>query len=385
MTAKQVRIALLGATGAVGKTVIQVVNGLPNVEIVALSAWKNTKLLNRLNRGLKPKFISCQLDSASEIESSATLLPGIEGMKVMVQQAEIDLVFCAISGFAALPVILAAIQAGKNIALANKEVLVAAGELIMQEAKKYQVKVIPVDSEHSAIYQCLEGSPHSSIAKLIITGSGGPFLNASPGTIKNATIAQALAHPTWKMGQKISIDSATLMNKGLEVIEARWLFDTPLEKIEVLIQPQAIIHSMVEFIDGAVIAQLGLPEMIIPVQYAITYPNRLPSPVERIDFTKLSKLDFLAPDRDRFPSLRLAEEALRQGKTMPAVLNAANEIAVDSFLNQKITFGQIPCIVEKVMAKHANKIENSIAGIFEADKNARTIAKEIIQKNQTSL
>ena len=384
MELKQTRIALLGATGAVGKTVIQVVNGLPNVKIVGLSGWKNTTLLNRLAKGLKPDFISCQLDCATDIRSSATLLPGLEGMKIMVQQKEIDLVFCAISNFAALPVILAAIRAGKNIALANKEVLVAAGELIMQEARQHQVKVIPVDSEHSAIYQCLEGSPHSSIAKLIITGSGGPFLNASKETIQKATIAQALAHPTWKMGQKISIDSATLMNKGLEVIEARWLFDTPLEKIEVLIQPQAIIHSMVEFIDGAVIAQLGLPEMIIPVQYALTYPNRLPSPVNRIDFTKLSKLDFLSPDRDRFPCLRLAEEALSQGKTMPAVLNAANEIAVDSFLNQKISFGQIPTIVEKVMANHENEIENSIDGIFEADKRARNLAQAIIQKNQTS-
>jgi len=384
MKEKQVHIALLGATGAVGKTVIQVVNGLPNVKIVALSGWKNTKLLNRLDRGLKPTFISCQLECAPEIESSATILPGVDGMKIMVQQPEIDLVFCAISGFSALPVILAAIQAGKNVALANKEVLVAAGELIMNEAQKHQVKVIPVDSEHSAIYQCLEGSPHCSIEKLIITGSGGPFLNSTKQTIQNATIAQALAHPTWKMGQKISIDSATLMNKGLEVIEARWLFDTPLEKIEVLIQPQAIIHSMVEFIDGAIIAQLGLPEMIIPVQYAITYPNRLPSPVERIDFTKLSKLDFLAPDRDRFPCLHLAEESLRQGKTMPAVLNAANEVAVDAFLKQQISFGQIPMIVEKVMNQQTNKFERNMEGIFEADRQARELAKSIISKNQTS-
>jgi 1-deoxy-D-xylulose-5-phosphate reductoisomerase len=375
---KRCNIALLGATGAVGKTVIQVVNNLQNIKIVALSGWKNTKLLNQLAQTVKPQFISCHINSADKIKSTATILPGLDGMKELVQLDNIDMVFCAISNFAALPIILAAIKAGKNIALANKEILVAAGELIMKEAQKHQVKIIPVDSEHSAIYQCLEGNQQHTIEKLIITGSGGPFLHFTQKEIQQVTIKQALAHPTWKMGQKITIDSATLMNKGLEIIEARWLFNTPLEKIQVLIQPQAIIHSMVEFIDGAIIAQLGLPEMTIPIQYALTHPNRLPSPAERIDFTKLAKLDFLKPDRERFPCLQLAEEALRQGKTMPAVLNASNEIAVKAFLQQKINFEQIPTIVEKTMQQHKNNIENSINGIFEADTWARSTASSYI-------
>ncbi len=280
-------------------------------------------------------------------------------------------------GFAGLKPTIEAIKRGKRIALANKETLVVAGELIAELCKKFKAEIIPVDSEHSAIYQCLAGERNSEVEKLILTASGGPFLNKEKKFFENISVEEALNHPNWKMGDKITIDSASMMNKGLEVIEAHWLFNIPKEKIEIVIHPQSIVHSMVEFVDGSIKAQMGLPDMKLPIQYALTYPERCKSNFEKTDLTKIKNLTFIEPDFDKFECLKLAYEVLSSGGTSPCIMNAANEIAVDRFLKKDIKFSQIPYLIKKALDNIENHKSTDIETIFECDTQTREFVKDL--------
>jgi 1-deoxy-D-xylulose-5-phosphate reductoisomerase len=290
------------------------------------------------------------------------------------------MVLSAIVGAAGLVPTLEAIEAGKDIALANKETLVTAGPLVVERARSRGVRIIPVDSEHSAVFQCIEGNSEKSVGRIILTASGGPFLRASRTELETVRISDALNHPNWKMGRKITIDSATMMNKGLEVIEARWLFGVDYERIDVVIHPQSIVHSLVEFIDGSVLAQLGLPDMRGPISYALFYPERMPGGFPPFDLSKVGRLEFQPPDLERFPCLRLGYEAGRAAGTMPAVMNAANEIAVNAFLEEKIPFQSIARVIEEVMSRHAPADVSSLEAVLEADAQARRQAEEILKK-----
>ncbi|MDF2521693.1 MAG: 1-deoxy-D-xylulose 5-phosphate reductoisomerase, partial [Clostridia bacterium] len=318
------------------------------------------------------------------VGSLTEVLTGTEGLIAAATITEADTVVSSIVGIAGLIPTYNAIRAKKNIALANKETLVTGGRLIMGAAKENNVSILPVDSEHSAIFQSIGGSKKSAISKLILTASGGPFRNKSAEELKNVTVADALNHPNWKMGKKITVDSASLMNKGLEVIEARWLFDMEADQIDVVVHPQSIIHSMVEYIDGAVIAQLGLPDMKLPIQYALTYPERLPMPGDRLDLTKLQTLTFEKPDVEKFPALQLAYDALKAGDTACIVINGANEAAVDLFLGNKISFMDIPALISEVLEKHRSFNNPTLEEIIEIDKWSRTLTQELYEKRCSS-
>lgn len=376
----QKRVAVLGASGTVGSIALNTIDRLPNVELVGATVWNNSKSLQTISDRFSPKYIGGSSQTIRDISTNSQAFSGICGIESLVQQDDVDLVFCAISGFAALSFVLSAIDAGKDIAIASKEVLVSAGELVMRRAKENGCKIIPVDSEHSAIFQCLQNSNNNEFNKIIITGSGGPFLHLPKEKFRNITIPQALAHPKWKMGPKISIDSATLMNKGLELIEAQWLFDLNYDQMELLIHPEAIIHSMVELKDKAVMALLGVPDMTQPIQYALTHPNRESSIIETLDFCKVTQLNFIQPDRDKFPCLALAELALKEKGTMQTVLNVANEVAVKQFLEGKTKFTDIYKIVEQTVEKHKNSLADSIEVILEADSWARKTAMRLSLK-----
>jgi 1-deoxy-D-xylulose-5-phosphate reductoisomerase len=311
------------------------------------------------------------------------VLSGREGMIQAAVLEEVDTVVTSVVGTVGLLPTVEAIRKGKDIALANKETLVTAGAIVMAEAQKHNVRILPVDSEHSAIYQCLSGNRASSVDRIILTASGGPFRGRKREDLREVTLEQALKHPNWSMGSKITIDSATLMNKGLEVIEAKWLFGLANEQIHVIVHPQSIIHSMVEYVDGSVIAQLGSPDMRLPIQFALTWPKRVSNPFSRLDLLKASSLTFEKPDFEAFPCLRLAFEALQAGGTLPAVMNAANEIAVGAFLNRKIGFLEIADIIESVMAKHSVNIQPCLHDIIEVDAWARTAAEEEINRMGT--
>ena len=380
------RIALLGATGSIGLNVLKVVRQFPqHYCIVSLAAGRNISLLARLVLEFKPRLISV-LD-AEHISQLCALLPdewktkvvsGTAGNELVASLPDVDMTISAIVGAAGLLPTLAAIRAGKDIGLANKETLVMAGKIVMDAVEKYKVRLLPVDSEHSAIFQALEGGRKEDLEKIILTASGGPFREKSQAELENATPDQALAHPNWNMGRKISIDSATLINKGLEVIEARWLFNVPLEMIEVVVHPQSIIHSLVEFQDGSVLAQLGIPDMRIPIAYALSYPARLPLQLKRLQLSQCGHLQFYEPDYDRFPALGLAFDALRQGGVMPAVLNAANEVAVEAFLNARIRFPSIAKVVARTMERVHTGSEESLDDILQADMSARREAWKIV-------
>lgn len=372
-------ISILGSTGSIGVQALDVVRNLnmisnPDIRVLGLTADKNIDLLEKQAIEFKPEAISItEPQLAKELASrldgqNIRVFSGNEGLNRIATLKDIDMVLNSIVGVAGLIPTFEAIKHKKNIALANKETLVAAGRLIMEEIKKNNVKIIPVDSEHSAIFQCIMGNNEKNISKLILTASGGPFRGLRYEDLTYITPEEALKHPNWKMGNKITIDSATLMNKGLEVIEAKWLFDINEENIEVLIHPQSIIHSMVEYIDGSVIAQLGSPDMRIPIQFALTYPERSCNSFSRLDLIKKSPLTFEEPDWNTFPCLKLAYQALEESGTMPAVMNRANEIAVDLFLNRKIGFNQIPEIIEKVMKNHIVNKNPTINDIIEVDK-----------------
>ncbi|MDO8687266.1 MAG: 1-deoxy-D-xylulose-5-phosphate reductoisomerase [Dehalococcoidales bacterium] len=343
------QLAILGSTGSIGQQTLEVVRSLPHrFQIVALTAARNTDLLARQINEFKPRFVYYQNQKARPANAGYTLLP----LEDIARHPQVDTVVIATSGTSGLTPTLAAVKAGKNVALANKESLVMAGEIITGEAKLNGAQILPVDSEHSAIWQCLRGET-TPPARLLLTASGGPFHRYSAAQLKGVTAEQALKHPTWQMGRKITIDSATLMNKGLEVIEAHWLFNMPIDNISVLIHPQSIIHSMVEFTDGSVKAQLSCPDMRLPIQYALSYPERWPNPqLPRLDWHSISNLSLEPPDPDRFPCLRLAIAAGRQGGTYPAVLCAADEAAVELFLSGRIQFCDIAHLIELTLAEH---------------------------------
>jgi 1-deoxy-D-xylulose-5-phosphate reductoisomerase len=354
-----------------------------------LAAGKNWRLLAEQIKEFHPSYavLSGQEELGlleKELESGKVpaLDWGRKGMESLASIGEADLVVVAVTGSAGIFPTVAALRSGKNIALANKETLVAAGRLVMELAARKKTAIYPVDSEHSALWQCLNGNSPGMLEKIILTASGGPFRQLSAGELENVTVEMALRHPNWNMGKKVTVDSATLMNKGLEVIEAKWLFGVNYSQIEVLVHPQSIVHSAVEFIDGSIIAQMGAPDMRLPIQYALTYPERVSGPAPRLKMAELKGLTFETPDIERFPSLRLAFEAGRTGGTMPAVLNASNEAAVDLFLKGALSFKGIPVLVEKVMCKHNTLQAPSLEEITEAGLWARKMAEKII-KNQT--
>lgn len=370
------KITILGSTGSVGMNALKVIEGLKGrFQIIALAAKKNAHLLEKQIKKFHPKVVALVDEkSAQELRGrfkSIKVLSGKEGLIKIARLKEADLVVSAIVGAGGLIPTLEAIKTRKRIALANKEALVMAGEIVIQEAHKRGVEILPVDSEHSAIFQCLKKEDRKKVSRIILTASGGPFLNFSLSRLKLVTPQEALRHPTWKMGKKVTVDSATLMNKGLEVIEAHCLFGIDINRIEVVIHREAIVHSLVEFVDGTMFAHLGTPDMRLPIQYALTYPERLSSPLKRLDLTKIRKLTFQKPDTKRFPCLELAYEAARIGGTAPAVLNATNEVAVPLFLKRKIRFTEIPKIVEKVLNKHKPIKSPTLNEILKADAWAR--------------
>ncbi len=370
-------IAILGSTGSIGRNALEVVARLPDrFRVSCLTVHKNIELLQAQIARFRPTVVvvedeECAGSIRSRVNGSTQVLSGRAGMMNAVTRSDVDIVVSALVGFAGLEPTLRAIEAGKNIALANKETLVVAGEIIMRKVREHGVRLLPIDSEHSAILQCLQGEDMSTVERLILTGSGGPFLHFKPHEFERITVAQALNHPTWKMGNKITIDSATLMNKGLEVIEAFWLFGLPAEKISVVIHPQSIIHSMVEFVDGSIKAQLGIPDMKLPIQYALTYPERPSTPFQRIDFHSLQQMTFFPPDGEKFRCFPLAFKALAMGGTAPAALNAANEVAVKLFLEEKIPFACIPEFIEGTLATHIPIRPYTLEDVIRVDRETR--------------
>lgn len=375
------RIVVLGSTGSIGGQVLEVIRYLGEpFEVTGLSAYLDSEMgfLCRQVKAFRPKAVSVRDEKQNRLIRQRTghksVWTGEEGLARLAGMEPCDIVVNGISGAAGLAPTLAAIKAGKRLALANKESLVVAGEVVMPLVRKHKAELIPVDSEHSAIFQCLKNEPVRGVKRLILTASGGPFRRVGQRRLKHITPAHALRHPTWSMGRKITIDSATLMNKGLEIIEAHWLFGLDGRKIDVLIHPQSIIHSMVEFVDGAILAQASLPDMRLPIQYALTYPERMPSPVGTCDLAGIKRLTFHPPNPRKFPCLRLAYEALRVGGTMPAVLNAANEVAVNAFLGERIGFHEIPKVIASAMRKHKAVKHPILEEILEADRWARGTA-----------
>jgi len=363
------RLAILGSTGSIGQQTLEVVRSFPHrFQVMGLAAGTNIELLTKQIDEFRPKLISIGSGSGRERLPSSTC--ELSSLEEMASHPDVDLLVVAVTGKAALAPTLEAIRAKKSIALATKEVLVMAGEIVISEAKRHNAQILPIDSEPSAIWQCLRGEERG-VSRLILTASGGPFQHLSPDALARVTPQQALNHPTWKMGKKVTIDSATMMNKGFEVIEAHWLFDIPLEKIEVVIHPQSIVHSFVEFVDGSIKAQLSLPDMRLPIQYALFYPERLPSKLPHLDFSNIGALTFEAPDLEKFPCLRLAVEAGRKGGTYPAVLSAADEVAVELFLEGRIGFLDIGKLVEETLEQHQSTPCPSLEEVLTADAWAR--------------
>lgn len=377
------KITILGSTGSIGTQTLEVLRNLKDIEVVALTANNNIDLLEKQIYEFNPKIVVVMDQKKAEELSSriegknVEVLHGLDGLVAVSTLQEIDTVVTSVVGNIGLKPTYEAIKAGKDIALANKETLVSAGKLIINLAKEHNVNIYPVDSEHSAIFQSIQGNYENKIRRILLTASGGPFRGKDREFLKNVTVADALNHPNWSMGKKITIDSSTLMNKGLEVIEAKWLFDVDVEDIEVLIHPQSIIHSGVEFEDGAVITQMGEPDMKVPIQYALTYPNRVKNDYPKIDFSVRNNLTFEKPDMDTFRCLRLAYDALKCGGTMTTVLNGANEIAVERFLNEEISFLQIPELIEKTMNAHDVIYDYDIDDLLEADAWSKEYARKL--------
>jgi len=382
---KKRRVVILGATGSIGQSAAKVAHDIPDrMEIVGMSGNRNLAKLGELSARF-PHAALCTTCPRTAVPADLDPLVRHRGEEGLIELATLpgaDLVLIAIVGTGGLKPALAAIEAGKDIAVASKEILVMAGEAVMEAARRKGVKVLPVDSEHNAIFQCLEGRESSEVRRLILTASGGPFRKLPAEQLAHVTREQALRHPTWNMGEKITIDSATLFNKGLEMIEARWLFDVEMGRVDVVVHPQSIVHSMVEFVDGSVLAQLSHSDMCFPIQYAVTWPERVPNSLRPLDFAELSRLDFEAPRHADFPALGLAREAGERGGTLPAVLNAANEVAVAAFLEGRIPF---PCIwetVAHVMHRHAPVAEPGLDDILRADCEARAAAEGFVSTPQ---
>ncbi len=370
------KIAIMGSTGSIGTQTLEVVRENKDIEVVGLSAGSNVELMEKQIREFLPKLAVMGNEKlALDLKNRVADLPvkiswGMDGLLELAAMPESEILVTAIVGMIGIRPTIAAIEAGKDIALANKETLVTAGHLIMPLAKEHNVQILPVDSEHSAIFQALHGENPSQISRLLITASGGPFRGKKTADLEKVTVQDALKHPNWAMGRKITIDSATLVNKGLEVMEAKWLFGVDLDRIDVVVQPKSIIHSMVEFVDGAVIAQLGTPDMKLPIQYALYYPERRYLPGERLDFKKLTEIAFEVPDMETFRGLPLAMEASRRGGSMPTIFNAANERAVAAFLEEKIRFLDIYTVIEEAMAAHQCKENPGLEQILDAEKEA---------------
>ncbi|WP_455056948.1 1-deoxy-D-xylulose-5-phosphate reductoisomerase [Jutongia sp.] len=363
-------LAILGSTGSIGTQTLEVVDNNEDMKVVSLAAGSNIDLVEQQIRKYHPEVVCIyQEDKARELarrvtDETVSVLYGMDGLIACATAASADVVVAAVVGMIGIRPVIEAIRCGKDIAFANKETLVTAGHIIMPMIRKYQVLLTPVDSEHAAIFQCLNGEHHGEIAKILLTASGGPFRGRKKEELAGVTVEDALRHPNWTMGRKITIDSSTMVNKGLEVMEARWLFDVDYDHIQVVIQPQSVIHSMVEFVDGAVMAQLGTPDMKLPIQYALTYPQRRNLPGERLDFSKLTDITFEKPDPDTFRGLSLAYQAGREGGSMPTVFNAANERAVAMFLNREIEYLDIPRIIEEAMMDHRKIADPSLEEIL---------------------
>jgi len=378
-------LAILGSTGSIGRSALDVVRAHPDkLRVVGLAAGVNADKLLEQAAEFHPKVIAMAtedgLQSVAAGYQAENAFAGSHGLVAVATHPEVDLVLCASSGTAGLEAVLAAIDAGKSIALANKEVLVMAGALVTAAARRRGVSILPVDSEHNAIHQCLHGRRREEIRRIILTASGGPFREMPASALGSVTPAAALQHPTWRMGRKITIDSATLMNKGLEVIEAHWLFDLPASRIDVVIHPQSVVHSMVEFVDGSIIAQLGGADMKLPIQYACSYPDRWEAPVARLNLLATMPLEFHKPDVERFPCLGLAYRALEAGPSHAVVLNAANEVAVASYLEEKISFQSIPRVIEQSMEAHAGGPVGTLDEVRELDRWARLYSQNLVRE-----
>jgi 1-deoxy-D-xylulose-5-phosphate reductoisomerase len=379
------RLAILGSTGSIGRSALAVVDAHPTrLSIVALAAGDNASALAEQVRRYQPELVAMatsegidRLRTACGDGGRTTMMGGAEGLIAVATHPSVDVVICASSGTAGLEAVLAAIAAGKTIALANKEVLVMAGALVTAAARRHGVAILPVDSEHNAVHQCLHGRSPSEIRRLILTASGGPFRDFTDAELRQVSPQQALRHPTWQMGRKITIDSATLMNKGLEVIEAHWLFGVGADQIEVVIHPQSIVHSMVELVDGSVIAQLGVTDMRLPIQYACSYPERWDGALPALDLSKAGRLEFHPPDFERFPCLGLAYRALRAEGTLAVVMNAANEVAVAAFLDGKLGFTSIADVIARTMNAHAVEGVSNLETIRRVDSWGRTYARQM--------
>lgn len=383
------RLAILGSTGSIGVNALDIIRRFPEqYEVISLSAGLNIELLRGQILQFQPKVVSVlNREVAGELQKGldgmqTEVVYGVEGLIRVATHPEVDQVVSAIVGAVGLIPTVSAIKTGKSIALANKEPLVMAGKIVMEEAKKNGVQILPVDSEHSAIFQSLLGHRKEDIHHLILTASGGPFLNLPLSKLHEATVRDALNHPHWEMGKKITIDSASLMNKGLEVIEAHWLFDIPVEKIIVQIHPQSVVHSMVEYRDGSIIGQMGIADMRIPIAYALSFPGRMNLKLPPLDLSQAGPLTFSRPDPEKFPCLRLAYQSIEIGETMPAILNAANEVAVNGFLEGSIKFTSIPLLIQRVMEEHEVKSARTIEDILRADQWAREKAKIIIEREK---
>jgi 1-deoxy-D-xylulose-5-phosphate reductoisomerase len=380
------RLAILGSTGSIGCSALAVVDAHPDkLQVVSLAAGDNDARLAEQIEKYRPDAVAMATGEAVDrLRASGVRLPivgtGAAGLVAVATHPAVDIVLCASSGTAGLEAVLAAIEAGKTIALANKEVLVMAGALVTGAARARGVSILPVDSEHNAIHQCLHGRPASEIRRLILTASGGPFRDNGREALERVTPAAALRHPTWQMGRKITIDSATLMNKGLEVIEAHWLFGVTPDQIDVVIHPQSVVHSMVELTDGSIIAQLGITDMRLPIQYACSYPDRWDAALPSLDLTRCGRLDFFEPAHDRFPALGLAYRGLRSGGSVPVVLNAANEVAVETFLGGKLGFTAIPRVIEKTMDAHEMVEVDTLRVVRNVDAWARDYAVEVARE-----
>jgi len=383
---KSKRLVVLGSTGSVGTQALEVVHEHSDqFSVYALTANKNVQLLAEQVRIFHPKVVVIRDESLyAELKNalagtSVQVKTGAEALKEVVQHEEVDMVLTAMVGASGLEPTIAAIEAGKDIALANKETLVIAGEIVMDLAKRKGVHILPVDSEHSAIFQCLNGEEDRTVEKIFLTASGGPFFGWSREQLAEVPVERALKHPHWTMGAKITIDSASMMNKGLEVIEAKWLFDLAAAQIEVVVHPQSIVHSMVQFVDGSIIAQLGLPDMKLPIQYAMSHPKRLQNAFKRMNFMDYPNLTFAKPDLSTFRNLGLAFTALEQGGNMPCIMNAANEIAVDAFLKKKIGFLAMSEVIEETMHKVAFIRDLTLQNCLETDRESRNVARQLIE------
>ena len=378
------KISILGSTGSIGTQTLEVVEILNDIKVMAITGNSNIRLLEEQARKFQPELVAVMDEKNAEAlkvrlsDMNVRVVSGMDGLVEAATYEGVDTVVTSVVGNVGLKPTFEAIRAGKNIALANKETLVSAGQLVMDLAKKHNINIYPVDSEHSAIFQSLQGNERNKIERILLTASGGPFRGKKREELLHVTAADALKHPNWSMGNKITIDSATLMNKGLEVMEAKWLFGVDVDQIEVLVHPQSIVHSAVEYEDGAIVAQLGEPDMRVPIQYALTYPKRVKNPFPRVDFTKRNNLTFDKPDMETFKCLSLAYRALKTGGTLPAVLNGANEVAVARFLKGEIGFLDIPELIEQTMNAYTVKYDYTLEDLLDADAWAKDYAAKVV-------